>query len=370
MLKFASTRRRNLVVVYALVAAAEGLPAALLLPVRTLSLTRPIGAVSTLGVLASSAAAASLLGGWLARRSPSAVVRRGLALAGVGSWGWATGTGFDEAWALVVGAGVGLVQPGVLALGCVEVRPGRQGREVGLYGAAASVGLGAAGLAGAFFAGAVEVGLVGLGALLLVSVLAVRSPPSASFRESTARVRLPWNAWSLALTAGALRYGVVASLPILAVTQWGTTRRIAALLLLAGVGAAVPCKLIITAATDRFPANRVVQTCAFAVLICGGAVFESTTALTGTSGAVVFIGLVAALLSLANLQALRLDAIDPLQLGVVRCAQLGGGAATLMLSSLVVGEDARVWVYVLLSSPLLVSGFLPSLRRWSSADGR
>ncbi|MEM6292608.1 MAG: hypothetical protein AAGA54_15145 [Myxococcota bacterium] len=278
------------------------------------------------GWIVAGAGLGAWLGGHVARRCVSRLVPAALLLAALGSLGlaWCFAEAVHTLVAGTVGLGVGMAQPAAMAWGARLASSRRRGLAIGVHGVAASAGV--AGAGALRWAAPSGVAFVVVATLCLGLALTLRGLDGPS---NFGRSQHGCSGVGVSVIAGALRYGVVLSLPALASSRWGLVDDQAASIFAVGAAAAVGLKLAVTACSDR-GAPRVVATM-FGLGLCS----VSTAFVLGTSataGWAASVGLVAtstAALSLANVHAVGVgDAmpVDPYRMGRARAMQLAAGA--------------------------------------------
>lgn len=319
----------QLMLAYAIAAVAEGLLAPLYGAMqRTFNDANVLPA--SFGLLTAGGALGSLIAGRgaCASRSPTLPFRVSLVVTGLGcsivAVAWSSSMVLFGLF--VVGAGAGGVHPTSVVLVARAVVTTERGRAIGLMGVAASLGAATAAALVLVTTGRWQLCFAIVAAAVIAVVVYRPGPQSAPGPEPPPKSRSRGRAILVSAVAGAMRYGVVALLPTLAVHRWQFSLSSAAAILVVGQLAAMPTKFIIARASDRRSLVVVSRYVAGIVLVCGAVLMLRPSIQIAGPTMVVLVAVVGSLLPIANLWAVGRGTIAPTTVGLVRAAQLGAGA--------------------------------------------
>lgn len=296
------------------------------------------GVGAAFGLLTGSIAVGNLFGGWLLSRfgarlglNASLILTAcGAALAALSR----SGATFLLAQA-VIGAGTGIFfAPGINLIGRATP-PRRRGLAMGVFGVAFSAGLAVAALLAALGAETgwrmpfwVAAGSCVVGALL-VSVASLPRALATEMYESSSGHRFDRALMApiaVASVGTVTQYGTVGFMALFAVATWELTPAGAALVVAAGRILAVPGKVFVGAASDRW-GNRVTLS---TLAICLGLTGLVWTVVPGVTiaipAAVVFAAAVSGIFPIANVLALNDFGWRGGMLGIYRSTHIAVGA--------------------------------------------
>lgn len=287
-------------------------------------------------LLAVSIAAGNVAGGFvLTHAGPRAGAVTGLLAATAGGVlaARAGSAGVFLVTQAVMGAGSGIYFASGLSAAATLAGERRRGLAMGFFGIAFSGGLAAAALLAAL--GGVHgwrvafAGSAGISALATAGTLVVAMPPRPP------RVRESTSGWHRALgaplavggTAAASQYGTISFLPTFAVSSWGISPSVAALMLAAARILSVPSKLAAGHRSDRVGAGVTAGEIGLALAIAGVGWTLAPGLAIGVLPAVVFTAGVSGLGPVGNVLALESFGQRGTMLGLFRSIQIALGAA-------------------------------------------
>jgi predicted MFS family arabinose efflux permease len=319
-------------------------------PVIAADLDLGLGAAGlTFAVLAGSIAAGNVAGGYLLwRRGPATGILAGLATTAAGCAATVVTQSF---WALlltqaVIGAGAGLFFPAGITSTARLAGSARSGLSMGFFGVSFSGGLaGAAVLATVFgradgwrisFAIAAAVGLLTLG---LTAVAGVPSGAAPARRLDRRALRSAIGAPVFIASVGTIaQYGTVSFFALFAVDRWDVSPAVAAGIIAVARVVAVPLKVVVGWAVDRWGQGRTLTVLAV-LLVTTGLWWTILPGIVLSGWAVVvYVAAMSGLFPIANMFAVRGASDDGRIIGAYRFLQMAVGA----ISTSAIGAAATV----------------------------